>query len=155
MKFILLLLKYTLFLEPQKRKADELPHGQPSKKKSGVKQPVARFTNLEEAKRRKQSIIPIRNVEDGLCCASAIIMALERYGCYDLKEEPNNYKQYLNANRASRPSSIAKFTKAARYLHEIAGTSNNIICSLSHLALPHIYYAALQVISEKTIFICS
>ena len=48
-------------------------------------------------------------------------MALERYGCFDLKEEPNNYKQYLNANRASRPYNIAKFTKDARYLHEIAG----------------------------------
>ena len=86
-----------------------------------MKQPVSRFTSLEEAKKRKQSVIPIRNVDNGLCCASAIIMALERYGCFDLKEEPNNYKQYLNANRASRPYNIAKFTKDARYLHEIAG----------------------------------
>ena len=127
MQCILLLLKYTLFSEQQKRKADELPTKLPPKKKSGVKQPVSRYTNLEEAKNRKRSVIQIRNEDNGMCCASAIIMALERYGCCDLKEKSNKYQKYRNANQAGgrpRPGAKKEFATAARYLHELAG--NNI-----------------------------
>ena len=108
-----------LFLDSQKRKADEPPTKQPPKKKSGMKQPVARYSNLEQAYLKKRCVIPIRNAGNDLCCASAIVMALERYG------EPmgvyNHYQKYREANKASRPSNVEKFTKAAKHLHELAG----------------------------------
>ena len=126
MQFLILLL-ICIILESQKRKGEDLPTKQPSKKKSGTKQPVSRFTNLEDAKNRKKSVIQIRNEDNGLCCASAIIMALERYGCCDLKEKSNKYQKYRNANQAGgrpRPGAKKEFATAARYLHELAG--NNI-----------------------------
>ena len=108
-----------LFLDSQKRQAEEVPPKQPPKKKQSGGKPVARYSNLNEANLKKRCVIPIRNVDDGLCCASAIVMALERYGAS--MGEYNKYEQYRQAHRTTRPSNVQKFTSAARYLHELAG----------------------------------
>ena len=85
--------------------------------------PVARYSNLKTAYRKKSGVVPIRNIGNELCCASAIIMALERYGHYNLKEKPNRYVAYMDANKEKnpRPGPVAEFTEAARYLHQLAG----------------------------------
>ena len=108
-----------VILDSQKRKADEPPTKQPPKKKSGMKQPVARYSNLEQAYLKKRCVIPIRNAGNDLCCASAIVMALERHG--ETMGVYNKYQQYRDANKASRPYNVEKFTTAAKHLHELAG----------------------------------
>ena len=122
-----------IILDSQKRKADEPPTKQPQKKKRGGGTPVARFTNLKQAYLQKRCVIPIRNEGNELCCAAAIIMALERYG--ETLGEYNKYQRYRNANKASRPSNVEKFTTAARHLHELAG--KNIFFSLLILFCLH------------------
>ena len=84
--------------------------------------PVAKYSNLDTAYVKKRGIVPIRNIGNELCCASAVIMALERYGCCILKEK-NRYQAYRDANkeRNPRPGPVAEFTEAARYLHQLAG----------------------------------
>ena len=83
--------------------------------------PVARYSNLQTAYVKKRGVVPIRNIGNELCCASAVIMALERYGHYNQKEKPNRYVAYMDANKVKKPKNVAEFTKAARYLHKLAG----------------------------------
>ena len=111
-----------IILDSQKRKADESPAKQPPKKKSGKKQTVARYSNLEQAYLKKRCVIPIRNAGNDLCCASAIVMALERYG--ETMGVYNKYQKYRDANKNGgkpRPGAKQDFTTAARHLHELAG----------------------------------
>ena len=114
---LLLLKNVCIILDSQKRKTDEASKQVPKKRK----QTVSRYTNLEEAKKKKTSVVPIRNTDNELCCASAITLAVERYKELNLKVKPNDYKKYLQANRTSRPSNIPLFTAAAKKLHVDAG----------------------------------
>ena len=103
-----------------KRPCDDPQVAPPPKRVSLPKMPVSRFTNLEQAYMKKRCVIPIRNIGNDLCCASAIIMALERQG--HTQGVYNRYQTYMNANK-KKPQFAAsvEFTKAARYLHELAG----------------------------------
>ena len=130
-----------VILDSQKRKTDEPPAKQPPKKKRGGGTPVARYSNLNQAYMKKRCVIPIRNMDNDLCCASAIVMALERYG--ETLGEYNQYRQYVEANRGSRASNVEKFTTAARHLHELAG--NNIFLYF----LTHNYFVCIIFYTNK------
>ena len=106
-----------LYVLGAKRPCDD-PQPAPAPKRNAM--PVSRYTNLEQAYIKKQSVIPIRNIGNDLCCASALIMALERQG--NTQGVYNKYKVYQNANQIKRRAVAAEeFTKAARFLHELAG----------------------------------
>ena len=94
----------------------------PAKKKRSGGVPVSRYSTMAQAKKQKDSVINILNKGNSLCCASAIVLAIERYKKFlKPKEEENTYQQCRNANRSINPTGVKAFLAAARKLHTDAG----------------------------------
>ena len=81
--------------------------------------------SLEEGPFKKQKGVIRIDVESGISCSSAIVLAIEHYKAITVKE-PNCYRAYLAAWKNKNTKNGVKLIKATRDLHVLAGNYNLI-----------------------------